>query len=309
MLWIVDSSDETCTLYTGSLKFVTTYSLVAWNILTCLVLLVTGWLLYYSNKTRIDAEYESLRSRSNQGYLYEMTCERLENFFVNCTLERTDVNGSKSVAFSTPIKSASSSVVTTNVYTCTVSLVKRDGQKISDLEIFTNAESSKKCPIAKRTTQQINDYILGKTNKPLYWRKDTRVGDLTQGFQRNYFDLRLQQELRTVLIIAGGVYLFAVVVIFLSVEEAKWKIDKRSGQVSYTKRGWVLASQGFFALHRIRFIEKGRGLIEINYEKPNGTLEKVTWKVSTKQEASIVSFLESATGLKATERVYSSDSD
>ncbi|MFN3927349.1 MAG: hypothetical protein ACK4QL_08495 [Pseudanabaenaceae cyanobacterium] len=118
-------------------------------------LIVPGFVLLLSFIHFLSSKYPQEESKPT--YLYEMTCERLKKNFVNCKLEKTDIEGKKATVFSTPIKSATYSVLTTDDgYTCSVSLVKRDGGRINNLELFTNKESSRECPRAKAVVNQIN---------------------------------------------------------------------------------------------------------------------------------------------------------
>lgn len=116
--------------------------------------------------------YFDLKQKPNKGYLYKLSCERSNKKITNCKMDTIDTFGKKVTAFSAPIKSAYFSVITTrnlvneNVYTCYISFLKRDGAR-SNIPLFTTIENSRRCPKTQSTVKQINQYILGKGNKPL----------------------------------------------------------------------------------------------------------------------------------------------
>lgn len=250
--------------------------------------------------------YQYLSEQSNQGYLYEMSCERLEKNFVNCKLEQTDIEGKKITVFSAPIKSATYAVVTTDVYTCSVSLVKRDGNRLNNLELFTNVEVSDKCPQAKAVVDQINRYILGDGNKPLSWRRDQRVGDLTKDFIKD-------PEVRLYATIIGGFYgLFSIPgvigTIFASKEEF-WKFNTRSGQVYHQAISLLGRSEHNFSLNLIQEIviklQYANNPVSITVKdltKDRNKNYEMQFRTSEEQRK-VANFLENATGLEAREIV------
>ena len=260
----------------------------------------------------LNGYYKYLSEQSNQGYLYEMNCKRLEKNFVNCKLERTDIEGKKVTVFSAPIKSATYAVVTTDVYTCSVSLVKRDGNRLNNLELFTNVEGSDKCPQAKAVVDQINRYILGDGNQPLSWRRDQRVGDLTKDFIKD-------PGVGLYATIIGGFYgLFSIPRVIYAIfgsKEEFWKFNTRSGQVYHQAISILGRSEHNFSLNLIQEIviklkyANNPVIIEVkDSTKKRNTNYEMQFRTSEEQ-IKVVNFLENATGLEAREMVYTADDD
>lgn len=254
----------------------------------------------------IPREYNSLKERSNKGYLEEMTCERLEKNFVNCKLENTDVKGKKTTIFSTPIKSANYSVLTTEVYTCSISLFRRDGTQIKNIKIFTNIESSSSCPSTRSTSQKINQYILGEGNKPLYWRKDDRVGDLTKDFnpvRAFLLGIRAFMEnevIYTSFLLLCILYAFSIFNIpFL--EEEIWQINNRSKTISRKYKGLFSQGEHKFSFNVIEGMEHGQDSPSFSIKYRDLTQNKsFTKSLSFKdkiERTRVLKFLENATGL------------
>lgn len=190
--------------------------------------------------------YNSLKERSNRGYLYEMTCEKPEQYFVNCKLEGTDLEGKKRLLYSAPIRGATSSVVTVNIdydddgeidgpgRICNVSLIKRDGTRIENLELFQDKEPyyRPKCQQQREVVSKINNYILENSTKSLYWSRDMRVGDLTKGWYRRI-------KIDTFIVIPATLttmpFLLGLLLGWLFDTAEYWEFDKRSGKITYRK--------------------------------------------------------------------------
>ncbi len=244
-------------------------------------------------------EYDQLLRDSYQGYLYEMTWERQEKHFVHCKLDQTDTNGQKVTAFSTPIKSATYSGLTLGTYTCYVSFVKRNGERINNIELFTIDESSRDCPSTKQTVKQINEYILGKGNTPLSWTRDMRVGDLTKSHKS------LWQDASAIM----GVLLISFIICFRNVwaiifaKEESWEFDNQSK--TFRRRYKTRKSE-----EEERFSTDSPQVLEYDYNSVT-VAYKVTDKNkyirlifdSLRERNKVKSFLEKATGLTAKEIV------
>ncbi len=261
--------------------------------------------IFVSNPNLISNFYSSSKTASNQGDLSELTCERLEAYIVNCKLEQTDLEGKKRTIFSASIKSATYSFVThgyeNTYYACSVSFVTRDGRKIG-IEILSNNEIKKDCPITKATVKQINQYILGDGNKPLTWKKDTRTGDLTKDFWRD-------PELRFFflwwfVIVSVGIYLPFLLTLPFVVEE-HWNFDTRSGKVNYRRLSLIFKSEGSFSINLIEKMQFYGLYLDIYWKDltKNKTIKSSIPFKKMEDREKVMGFLENATGLKA-EKTY-----
>jgi hypothetical protein len=244
-------------------------------------------------------EYNSLLRESNQGYLYELTCERQEKNLVHCKLDQTDTNGQKVRAFSTPIKSATSSVVTTDEYTCYISFVKRNGERINNIELFTTTESSSNCPSTKQTVKQINEYILGKGNTPLSWRKDTRVGDLTKSYQSFW------QDSVAIFVVFSISFMFSLPPILGLVfePEESWEFNSYTKKAKRSYRNRLFQGEESFSLNHAQELEYTYYTFTLKCRDSNRT-KRITLSLNpTEDRDKAKRFLEKATGLTAKEIV------
>ncbi len=244
-------------------------------------------------------EYDQLLRDSYQGYLYELTCERQEKNLVHCKLDQTDTNGQKVTAFSTPIKSATSSVVTTDIYTCYISFVKRNGERINNIELFTTTESSSNCPSTKQTVKQINEYILGKGNSPLTWLKDTRVGDLTKSYQSFW------QDSVAIFIVFSISFMFSLPPILGLVfePEESWEFNSYTKKAKRSYRNRLFQGEESFSLNHAQELEYTYYTFTIKCRDSNRT-KRITLSLNpTEDRDKVKTFLENATGLKAKEIV------
>lgn len=251
--------------------------------------------------------YSGLKKQSNQGYLYEMTCERLEKNFINCKLDQTDIKGIKSRVFSTAIKSATYSFVTTNVYTCSISLVKRDGTKINNLELFTNIEYSRDCPTTKAVVNQINRYILGDGNKPLTWQRDKRTGDSTKDWIKNP---NLIRDTLTLFYVGGFIYFLIVInVLFHSVEQF-CSFDTRSSLIIYRSKRLFFRSDQRFSFNNLEKTEFSSSVLNPVIISIKDLVKKKVLELNFSKkddQTKVITFLEGATELKAEEIVTTDD--
>jgi len=257
--------------------------------------------------------YNSSKTASNQGDLSELTCERLEAHIVNCKLEQTDLEGKKRTIFSASIKSATYSFVThgyeDTYYACSVSFVRRDGNKIG-VEILSNNESTKDCPVTKATVKQINQYILGDGNKPLTWKKDTRTGDLTKDFWGDLTkDFWRDPGLRffffwLFVIVSVCTYLPFLLTLPFVVEE-HWNFDTRSGKVNYRRLSLIFKSEGSFSIRLIEKMQFQWVYLYIYWKDltKNKTIKSSIPFKKMEDREKVMGFLENATGLKA-EKTY-----
>ncbi len=249
------------------------------------------------------AEYNSLLRESNQGYLYELTCERQEKHLVHCKLDQTDTNGQKVTAFSTTIKSATSSVLTTDEYddeyTCYVSFVKRNGERINYIELFTVVESSRDCPSTKQTVKQINEYILGKGNTPLSWTRDMRVGDLTKSYKS------LWRDGIAFFAVFSSSFVFSLPAIFGLVFEPEefWEFNSYTKEAKRRYRNRLSQGEESFSLNHAQELEYTHWNFTIKFRDSN-TIKSITLSPnSTEDRDKVKTFLENATGLTAKEIV------
>ncbi len=296
VLKVVSLSENELILSTPSLKDITVANIISILVLSGIVIL--GGL--FLKKT----EYDSRVSGSYQGYLDELTCERQEKNLVHCKLDRTYANGQKVTLFSSPVKSATSSVVTTSsededTYTCYVSFVKRNRQRIDNIDLFTTVESSKGCPATKQTVKQINKYILGKGNVPLRWQKDTRVGDLTKSYESLWQD-------RTAI---GLVFFVSFILSFSRIcglvfdSEESWKFNSYSKKAEGKYRNRISKGEDQFSINRIEDLEYTYSTLTIKY-KDKDRSKSINLIFSSKENRDKAkSFLENATGLTAKEIV------
>ncbi len=250
--------------------------------------------------------YNSSKTASNQGDLSELTCERLEANIVNCKLEQTDLEGKKRTIFSDAIKSATYSFVThgyeDTYYACSVSFVRRDGNKIG-VEILSNNESTKDCPVTKATVKQINQYILGDGNKPLTWKKDTRdtrTENLTKNF---WWNPDLSAFLFWWFITVGSVYLINLSSLPSSCAEEHWNFDTRSGKVNYRRLSLIFKSERSFSINLIEKMQFYSHYLDIYWKDltKNKTIKSSIPFKKMEDRKKVIGFLENATGLKAEE--------
>ncbi len=298
-LRVTTLSENKLVLSTPSLQEITKGNIVA--IFFVFGLVFQGGLLFKG------VEYLSLVSSSNQGHLDELTCERQEKHFVHCKLDRTDVNGRKATLFSTPIKSATSSVVTTSsededgnttyTHTCYISFVKRDGQQINNIELFTNTERSSDCPATKQIVKQINQYILGKGDSPLTWQKDTRVGDLTKTYKSPWQD---NLAISLVFFISFMVSLPPIFGLVFEPEES-WEFDKQLKKGKRKYRSRISQGEEQFSTSYPQKLEYDHKSITVTYKISDRSKYIVLLFASQKQRDKAKRFLEKATGLTAKE--------
>jgi hypothetical protein len=234
-----------------------------------------------------------------------MTCEKI-NRDVVCNYNQTDVYGMQKKVFSSRIKSASSAVISYGYYfSCSLSLVRTDGKLIKNVGIFAKAERSKDCPETRKIVKQINTFILAKDSEPIVWRKDSRVGDLTQEWITN----ATNDALLPIFYITGVTFCLVSLLIILFSRQEYWRFNTRSGSVFYRYASLysIVRDAGDkeiqFFINQVKELSFDSMLIEIKWKDKN--LERLRWNTlrfeDKDDKLKILLFLEDITGLKATE--------
>jgi hypothetical protein len=223
---------------------------------------------------------------------------------VHCKLDRTNPDGRKVTLFSTLIKSATSSVVTRSsededTYTCYISFVKRNRQRIDNIDLFTTVESSKDCPATKQTVKRINEYILGEGNAPLSWQTDTRVGDLTKSYKSLWQD---RVARRWVFFISFILSFFPICALVFDSEES-WKLNSHSKKAETKYRNRLFKGEDQFSINCVEEIEYTYSTLTIKLND-RGRSKSINFIFSgTEDRDKVKTFLENATGLTAKEIV------